>query len=218
MAMSMPPDTEGRRLKPEVGLVIAVSIALVVFALVGVRASRVAASRGQEVVRAEATLATFADLRRRYTPAVAAESIAWRRAWLQVRELGAGSSDRLSLTQRLTRSAEDAGLSGVRVLIGPPDTVGVPPRFSTEGVQSKAAEFSLRVEGSGRLESVIAFLGQLPPSVSPTRLSLVRQDGRGPHRISLAVYEITFTNGAPHGWSSMDGGGSGSNRTGRPGG
>jgi len=106
----------------------------------------------------------------------------------------------------------------VRVLIEAPDTVGLQQRFSAEGVQSKPAPYSLRVECSGDLGAVIAFLGQLPPSVSPTRLSLVRQDGRGPHRISLAVYEITFTNGAPPGWSSLDGDSSRNNRTGRPGG
>ena len=68
-----------------------------------------------------------------------------------------------------------------------------------EGVQSKSAPFSLLVECRGGLESVIGFLGQLPPSVAPTRLSLVRQDGRGPHRISLAVYELTFSSGVPPG-------------------
>lgn len=194
----------GRR--PQLVLIVAGAAALVLLALSGMRALRLDSARRQELRRAESTLATFAELRRRYEPAVAAESIAWRRAWLQLQELGVGSDGRLTLTQRVTRSAEDAGLKDVRVLIEKPDTVEQQPRLSTDGVQSTLAPYSLRVECRGGLESVIAFLGQLPPSVAPTRLTLVRQDGRGPHRISLAVYELTFTNGVPPGWSSLESG------------
>ncbi len=210
--------SKGRGLRPEIVLVVAAAIALVVVALQGLRLARLTAARQQDVDRAEATLKVFADLRSRYRPAVAAESIAWRRAWLQVRELGAGGGDRLNLTQRLTQSAEDAGLTGVRVLIEPPDTASLLPRLSTEDIQSRLAPYSLRVECRGGMESVIAFLGRLPASVSPIRVSLVRQDGRGPHRISLAVYEFTFINGAPPEWSSFERGGAGSGRSGGPGG
>ena len=184
---------------------------------VGYRAWKLDAARQLELRRAQSVLSSFADLRRQYVPAVAAESIAWRRAWLQLQELGVGNEPALSLTQRVTRSAEDAGLTGVRVLVEGPDTLGQ-ERVSTEGVQSKPASYSLRVECRGGLPAVLAFLGQLPPSVAPTRLSLVRQDGRGPHRISLAVYEITLTNGAPADWSSMERGSAGVGRSDRPGG
>jgi len=205
-------------LTPQVTLIAAAAVAVAAFAFAGVRAWRVDKARQQELQRAESALASFSELRRRYVPAVAAESIAWRRAMLEVQELGVGTADRLALTQRLTRSAEDAGLTGVRVHVEAPDTVGRDARLTTEGVQSKPAQYSLRVECSGGLESVIAFLGQLPPSVAPTRLNLVRQDGRGPHRISLAVYEITFTNGVPSGWSSLERSSAGTDRRGRPGG
>jgi len=204
--------------KPPVVLFATAITVLVLLVFVGVRARRLDATRRQELQRAESVLRSFAALRRRYEPAAAAESIAWRRAWLQLQELGVGSDQRLTLTQRVTRAAEDAGLTAVRVLIEAPDTTGQQGRLSTEGVQSKLASYSLRVECRGGLASVIAFLGQLPPSVGPTRLSLVRQDGRGPHRISLAVYELTFTNGAPSDWSSMERDGSGAGGGVRPGG
>jgi hypothetical protein len=213
-----PGPTTSTGLRPQVALIVAGAAALVLLAFSGVRAWRLDTARRQDLRRAESTLESFAELRRRYEPAVAAESIAWRRTWMQLRELGVGADERLSLTQRVTRSAEAAGLRSVRVLIEAPDTAGQQPRLSTEGVQSKSAPYSLRVECRGGLESVIAFLGQLPPSVAPMRMSLVRQDGRGPHRISLAVYELTFTNGVPPGWSSLERGNAAAGGHGRPGG
>ena len=213
-----PEATTRTRFRPELALIVAGTAAVVLLAFSGMRAWRLDTSRRLELRRAESTLETFADLRRRYEPAVAAESIAWRRTWLQLQELGVGGDERLSLTQRVTRSAEAAGLRNVRVLIEEPDTAGQQPRLSTDGVQSKPAPYSLRVECHGGLESVIAFLGQLPPSVAPTRLSLLRQDGRGQHRITLAVYELTFDNGVPPGWSALERGSGGAGGNDRPGG
>ena len=219
----MPPSTE-RSTTPAAGhrqqlvRVVAAGAAVVLLVVSGFRASRLDASRRQELRRAESVLETFADLRRRYEPAVAAESIAWRRAWLQLREAGVGASgdERLSLAERVAGTAEAAGLRDVKVLIEAPDTAAQLQRLSTEGVQSRSAPYGLRVESRGGLESVIAFLGQLPPSVAPTRLSLVKQDGRGPHRISLTVYELTFTNGVPFDWSSLERGDAGAGGNPRP--
>jgi hypothetical protein len=204
--------------RPQVALIVAGVVAIAILASSGVRSWRLDSGRRQELRRAESTLATFAALRQRYEPAVAAESIAWRRTWLQLQELGVGPDERLTLTQRIAGAAEAAGLRNVRVLIEEPDTAGQHTRPSTEGVQSKLAPYSLRVECRGSFESVLGFLGQLPPSVAPARLSLVRQDGRSQHRISLAVYELTFTNGVPIGWSSLERRDSGPGGLGRPGG
>lgn len=203
---------------PQVTLIVAGALSIVLLAWAGIRASRLDATRRAELRRAEATLEAFSGLRGRYEPAVAAESIAWRRIWMELQELGVVGDERLAITQRIARAAEVSGLREVKVLIGDPDTTGQQARLSTEGVQSKSAPFSLLVEGRGGLQSVIGFLGQLPPSVAPTRLSLVRQDGRGPHRISLAVYELTFSNGAPPGWSSLERDNAGAGGVGRPGG
>jgi hypothetical protein len=203
--------------KPPVVLLAISVLALVFVGAVGFRAWKLDSSRQTELRRAQSALSSFADLRRQYVPAVAAESIAWRRTWLQLQELGVGSDQPITLTQRVARTAEDAGLSNVRVLIDPPDTLGQ-QRVATGGVQSKPASYSLRVECRGGLASVLAFLDQLPPSVAPTALNLVRQDGRGPHRITLAVYELTLTNGAPADWSSNERSSSGAGRGSRPGG
>ena len=202
---------------PPVVLLAVAVFALVLLAGVGIRAWKLDSARQVDLRRAESVLSSFADLKRRYVPAVAAESIAWRRTWLDLQELGVGSSEQpLVLTQRVARSAEDAGLTAVKVHIEAPDTLGKP--FTAEGVQSKPASYSLRVECRGGLASVLAFLDQLPPSVSPTQFSLMRQDGRGPHRISLAVYELTLTDGAAADWSSSERGGAGVGRGDRPGG
>jgi hypothetical protein len=204
--------------RPHVVFIVAGVLSIAILAWAGVRAWRLDNTRRDDLRRAEATLTTFAALRQRYEPAVAAESIAWRRTWLQLQELGVGPDERLSLTQRVARAAESAGLRSVRVHIEPADTAGLQARPSTEGVQSKLASYSLRVECRGSLEAVLGFLGQLPPSVAPTQLSLVRQDGRSPHRISLAVYELTFTNGVPRGWSSLERSDPGAGDGSRPGG
>jgi hypothetical protein len=192
-------------LKPQVTMMAASVVAVLVLGWSGYRASRLAATRTLDVRRAQSTLEAFAGLRQRYEPAAAAESIAWRRTLLQLRELGVVGDERLTVTQHVARAAEAAGLRGVKVnIILSSDTTGQQARPPTEGVQSKPAPFSLVVECRGGLTSVVSFLGALPPSVAPTTVRLVRQDGGGPHRISLAVYELTFPNGAPSGWSSVE--------------
>lgn len=171
----------------------AVSAALLIWA--GVRVVCADAVRRAELKRAETTLATFSDWRQRYRPAVAAESIAWRRTLMELQALGVMGDERLALTQVVGRAAEAAGLRNVRVLIVGPDTSGSAERLSTEGVRRQPAAFGLVVECRGNLQGIANFLGELPPSVAPISLSLVRQDGRARHRVLLAVYELQFSNG-----------------------
>ena len=180
--------------------------ALVVIGLLtwtGLRSSTAASARKAELAQVRAQLAGFEDLNRRFAPAVAAESLSWRQTWLQLRERGVFGDDQLGMTRAISGAAETAGLGDVRVLIGPPDTTGLEARLSTGGIRRKSAPFSLLVEARGSMRSVIAFVGQLPPSVAVTHLGLVRQAGNRRHRISLAVYELEFTNGSPVGTSSL---------------
>lgn len=183
------------KLLPEVSLVAAAAIAIALLTWSGLRSGKAASLRKAELSRVRADLAGFEDLNRRYAPAVAAESLSWRQTWLQLRELGVVGDERLATTRTVTRTAEASGLSDVQVLIGASDTTGLEKRLSTGGIGRKPAPFSLLVECRGGMRAVIAFVGQLPPSVAVTRMSLVRQDGRQRHRISLAVYQLEFTNG-----------------------
>lgn len=170
----------------------------------GLHASRAGTANRADLRRAEATLATFAEWRRRYEPAVAAESIAWRRTLMELHSLGVLGDERLAVTQSVSRAAEAAGLRDVRVVIGAADTTGSDARLSTEGVRRQSAPFGLVVECRGNFQAVVAFLGELPPSVAPIALSLVRQDGTARHRVVLAVYELQFTNGPPTLWSPLE--------------
>lgn len=209
MALAMPSSLSRFRLpkvSPAASRLAAAALAIGILGWAGARAARVGGVRKAELSRAEAAIAGFADLRRRYEPAVAAESIAWRRTWMELQGIGVLGDQRLEVTQNVTRVAEFAGLRDVKVLIGPTDTTGLDARLSTGGIRRNPAPFSLLVECRGGLRSVIAFLGQLPPSVAATQLVLVRQDGRQRHRISLAVYELTITNGPPasSNWSSLE--------------
>jgi hypothetical protein len=180
---------------PAVTRLVAALLSVVVLGWAGVRAARAGAARRTDLRRAETTLATFADWRRRYEPAVAAESIMWRRTLMELHTLGVIGDERLALTQMVGRAADVAGLRDVRVLIEAPDTTGSDTRLSTEGVRRQSAPFGLVVECRGNLQAVVTFLGELPPSVAPTNLSLVRQDGRARHRLRLAVYELQLSNG-----------------------
>jgi hypothetical protein len=185
------------RLTPAVTRLAAAIVGIAVLAWGGLRASRAGFERRAALRQAETTLATFADWRSRYRPAVAAESIAWRRAWMEVRDLGVLGDERLAVTQHVARAAEFAGLHSVRVLIEQPDTTGSSTRLSTREVRRRAAQFGLVVECRGTLQSVLAFLGTLPPSVAATGVDLVRQEGSARHRLSLAVYELEFENAQP---------------------
>lgn len=204
--------------QPAATVLVAALLSVALLAWAGTRAAAAASARQSELRRSETALRDFAELRRRYEPAVAAESIAWRRTLMELHDLGVLGDERLAVTQAVSRAAEAAGLRDVKVLIGPPDTTGSDKRLSTEGIGRKPAPFSLLVECRGGLRSVIAFLSQLPPPVAATQLSLVRQNGGQRHRISLAVYELTFTNGAPPVWSSVGRNPPGAGGGNRPGG
>ncbi len=210
------------KIDPAVSLLVAALLSIGVLTWTGFRAARAAGERRIALTRAKSELAGFEDLRTRYSPAVAAESLSWRQTWVRLRDIGVLGSDRLGLTGTVSRIAEDVGLGEVRVLIGPPDTTGVEERLSTGGIQRKPASFSLLVEARGGMQSVIGFIGRLPPSVAVTHLSLVQQDGGRRHRISLAVYELEFTNGSPpipaDVWSPVEPGAPGGGDGGRPGG
>src|SRR6058998_147365 len=205
----MAPATSALRIgsmtiSPAVTRLVAALVGTFLLAWAGFRVTRAGAARRSDLRRAEATLATFADWRRRYEPAVAAESIAWRRTLMELQALGVIGDERLALTQMVSRAAEVAGLRDVRVVIDLPDTTASDARLSTEGVRRHLAPFGLVVECRGNLQAVVAFLGELPPSVAPTNLSLVRQDGRARHRLALAVYELQFSNGPPPLWSPLE--------------
>jgi hypothetical protein len=207
------------KVDPAITRLVAGILAITVLGWAGLRAAQRGAVARSGLRGAETTLAAFADLRRRYTPAVAAESIAWRRTWMELQALGVVGDERLATTQGVAQAAEFAGLRDVRVHIISPDTTGSEARLSSGGVGRKSAAFGLMVEGNGGLGSVIGFLGQLPSSVSPTSLSAVRRTGSGArHRITLAVYELTFENGPPRFWSSPERVGAGAGSPRRPGG
>jgi hypothetical protein len=217
MAPTAPGSRRSTVVPPHLALIVVAVASTALLGWSGLRATRLETARRTDLRRAQNALDDFAALRRRYEPAVAAESIAWRRALLDLRELGVTGDQRLAMTQRVSRAAESTGLREVRVHIRESDTTGAQARPSMEGVQSQLAPYSLLVECKGGLSAVLAFLGQLPPSVAPTTLTLVRQDGRGPHRISLAVYELTFSNGEPPEWTSLERDHDGARDVGRPG-
>jgi hypothetical protein len=191
-------------ISPAITRLAAAIIGIGVLMWAGLAASRAGSARRAELRQAQSVLATFADWRRRYQPAVAAESIAWRRTMLEIQALGVVGDERLGLARALSRAAETAGLRDVRVIIQPADTTGSAERLSTEGVQRLPASFGLAVECRGNLQAIVSFLGELPPSVAPTQLILLRQDGRARHRITLAVYELEFSNGPPTLWTPLE--------------
>lgn len=192
-------------LTPAMTRLAAAVLGIMLLAWAGIRSSRAGHERRLELRKAQATLATFSEWQRRYRPAVAAESIAWRRTWMELQDLGVVGDERLALTQTVARAAEFAGLRDVRVIIeNSRDTTGSDTRLSTEGVRRQSAPFGLLVECRGNLQAVVNFLGDLPPSVAPVGLSLARQEGRARHRVTLAVYELQFSNAPVSVWSPAE--------------
>jgi hypothetical protein len=191
-------------LSPAVTRLIAAALGIGILVWGGLAASRAGAAHRAELKQLQGVLSTFEGWRRQFRPAVAAESIAWRRTMLELQSLGVAGDERLALTRSITLAAEAAGLADVRVWVQGPDTTGSAARLSTEGVLRESAPFGLSVECRGNLQAVIAFLGELPPSVAPTQLILVRQDGRARHRLTLAVYELEFSNGPTPLWTPVE--------------
>jgi hypothetical protein len=217
--MARPGGSAMARLDPAITRLAVGLVAIGLLGWAGLRAARRGAAVRTELRTADMTLASFADLRRRYSPAVAAESIAWRRTWMELQDLGIVGDERLATAQFLARAAESAGLRDVKVHIAPPDTSSLAERLSRGGIGRKPASFGLSLEGRGGMSSVIALLGRLPHSVTATRLGMTRQGSSARHQLSFAVYELTFENGPPSGlWSpaERDGAGAGGGR--RPGG
>jgi hypothetical protein len=178
------------------------ALAVVLLAWTAARVTRAGKAHRAALRDARASLATLDSWRRGFRAPVAAESLAWRRTTMEAHELGIAGDERLALTQAISRAAEAAGLRDVRVRLAPPDTTGSEARLSTEGVRRQPASFSLLVEFRGSLQAVVNLIGQLPPSVAATSMTLVRPDagagvGRARHRLTLAVFEISVLNDTP---------------------
>ncbi|HYC51278.1 MAG TPA: hypothetical protein VEB19_09250 [Gemmatimonadaceae bacterium] len=198
-------DIKGVSVSPTITRLVAAVLGTLLLGWAGTRASRAGFERRLELRETEATLATFSEWQRTYQPAAAAESIAWRRTWMALQDLGVVGDERLALTQGVARAAEFAGLRDVRVTIAnEPDTTGSDERLSTDGVRRQSAPFGLLVECRGNLQAVVDFLGDLPPSVATTGLTLARQDGRARHRFTLAVYELQFANAPTPVWTPAE--------------
>jgi hypothetical protein len=207
------------KLDPAITRLVVGILAIGLLGWAGFRSAKRAAATRTQLRTAEAALASFADLRQRYSPAVAAESIAWRRTWMELQDLGVVGDERLAAAQFLARAAESAGMRDVKVHIGAPDTSSLAERLARGGIGRKPASFSLSLEGRGGMASVIALLGRLPHSLTATRLDMTRQGRSARHQLSFAVYELTFENGPPTGiWSPAERVGAGAGGGRRPGG
>lgn len=208
------------KLDPAITRLAAGLVAIGLLGWSGLRAARRTALADKEARTLNSTLSAFADFRKRYSPAAAAESIAWRRTWMELQDLGTSGDERLAMTQSVALAAESAGLRDVKVLIAGSDTTRVDKRHSKGGVGRRSASFSLNVECRGSMASILTFLGRLPPSVTATQLAMTRLvEGGARHRISLAVYEITFDNGPPTGlWAPAERRGDRARGDSRPGG
>jgi hypothetical protein len=218
--MAAKPDSFMATIDPAVTRLAVALLAIGLLGAAGYRAARRASASRGDLRTAEATLASFADLRKRYSPAVAAESIAWRRTLMELQDLGIVGDERLATAQFLARAAESAGLQDVKVRVTDGDTTSLEERLSRGEVGRKPAVFGLSLEGRGGMASVVALLGRLPQSGTATSLSMTRQGGTARHRLSFAVYELTFANGPPTSglWSPSERGGVGARGDRRPGG
>lgn len=165
--------------------------------VVGMKAHSVLVPLHQQETSAVSAKRAASSIVSGFQPVTAAESSSWQLARDTVRSI-AVKGDRLELAQRVVRSAEAAGLTGVRVGFGGADSVYIPVKPTSALAKDLApADYTVVIDATGGFGSVLTFVNGLPPTVSLVRLIGARPatgaTGRtAPHyQITLSVYEAT---------------------------
>jgi hypothetical protein len=122
-------------------------------------------------------------------PATSAETQEWQQTLAALNQLGAGSDSQLTLVEVITRRAERAGLSNIRALISPADSIQSVPRTGAPPVNFKVAEYAIIVDFKGNLAATRSFLANLPPAVSVNSLSMGKTGPTMGTHVVLTVYE-----------------------------
>jgi hypothetical protein len=182
-----------RRDRPAVERVMIALLSLVVAAVLGVMARRRDRPLRQELVGLHASAQKIEDFRAAYRPT---PDSALDRATRAVDSLNVGilAGARLPLAQAVAQVAETAGLAGVRVRFGTPDSLFIPPRTAGDAAKVEPATYTIVLGGQGSFAALLTLLNSLPPSVAVVRIGAENSKSAAQFRITLAVYEVPDVN------------------------
>jgi hypothetical protein len=167
-------------------------LAIVVAVVLGVSAKRSASAMQSELQRLRAASQELSGFRAAFQPGTAAQDS------IQLPEsmtVAIPRDVRITLAQRIATTAEESGLSDVRVRFASADSTGTPavPQFSA--LAPTVANYSMVIDASGRFAPLLSLVNHLPPSVAIQRLQVTRgAGGTAVYQLILAVFESAKQN------------------------
>ena len=129
-----------------------------------------------------------------FVPATTGETDEWSRTTQEAGEYGTSEALKVSLAQNVSRIAEVAGMSSVKVSFAPGDSVGVAGSRNIGDLTFQPATFGLTLEGTGSVSTVARVILRLPPATDIKTLSLAGGSDELKTTFHLAVY---YSAGAP---------------------
>lgn len=165
-------------------------LAIIVALLLGEKAK---GQRAQDEItqrRLATTYEQMQQVQRGFQPGTPVEAGRWKlladSQWLAI-----SHTQRLSLAQRVTLAAENAGLQNVKVRFGPADSSGaLVPRPAVGGRAVSAANYTLVIDCEGGFARLLTFVNYIPAVVSIQHVSAARVGPATRYRVTLAVYEV----------------------------
>jgi len=163
---------------------------LVAAGAVGLRARSASAELSERATAWQQTANQLATLQQQFRVPSSSESSRLIAESARMGALGVPPSERVSLLEFLTRLADAAKLSEVRVNVrAGTDSAFIPPRSIGTGPVNPAA-YSVTVDFTGSFAGLVQFVSNLPPSVSVSRLGAARSLGHTAYHVGLSVYEL----------------------------
>ena len=165
-------------------------LAIVVALVLGVKAK---GQRAQDEImerRMSATYDQIQQVQRGFQAGTPLEVDRWKRL-ADSQSVAISHAQRLSLAQRVTLAAQNAGLQNVRVRFGPADSSGaLAVRPAVGGRTVSAANYTLVIECEGGFARLLTFVNYIPAVVSIQHVSAARFGSATMYRVTLAVYEV----------------------------
>lgn len=150
------------------------------------RTTKAARAATQEAVAIRETATRFSQ---QFVPATIGETEEWSRTTEEAAAFGTPEVTKVALAQIVSRIAEVAGMSTVKVSFTPPDSVGLADTRRMGDLTFEPSAFGLRLEANGTVPALARVILRLPPSTEITSLSLTGDTGALKATFHMAVYQ-----------------------------
>lgn len=142
-----------------------------------------------DLAEATAIRETATRFERQFVSATTGETDEWARTTEEAAEFGSPEPLKLSLAQTVSRVAQVAGMSSVKVSFTPTDSVGLADTRNFGDMTFAPASYGLRLEASGSGSAVSRVILRLPRSTEITSVSLAGNVEQLKATFQLAVYQ-----------------------------